>query len=304
MPGATTDSYRYTAFGDLVDRVGTDPSPFRFAGESLDETSGLYDLRARWLEPGLGRFVSADPFGGFAERPGSLHKYVYAENDPVSLVDPSGLFASAVGAVGVIAVAVAVLSASSSAAFSAARSEAWKHSKSEWNYWDHIEFRRWIRFNHRRYVGQRIDCADLAVTLLVDFASRFGLPVHIHAKERRFDSRSTFYRNPVLFREALKDTITARKIWELNSYRKGYVFKGWPAEIGDLMMSKSHTRIFLMRGGDAITYMAGSLVRVPGIPRINWPTPVEILTKHERDVRSGTPSLRWWKDFVFRTVIP
>lgn len=40
--------------------------------------------------PGIGRFVSADPFPGFAGSPQSVHLYAYAGNNPVNRTDPSG----------------------------------------------------------------------------------------------------------------------------------------------------------------------------------------------------------------------
>jgi hypothetical protein len=39
----------------------------------------------------LGRFVSRDPFAGRQESPASLHRYVYANGDPINVVDPTGL---------------------------------------------------------------------------------------------------------------------------------------------------------------------------------------------------------------------
>ncbi len=39
----------------------------------------------------MGRFLSADPFWGYAQQPQTQHRYVYAGNDPVNRVDPSGL---------------------------------------------------------------------------------------------------------------------------------------------------------------------------------------------------------------------
>jgi len=50
-------------------------------------------LRARWYAPGQGRFVSEDPFAGWAELPYSLHAYQYAYSNPVVFTDPTGYFA-------------------------------------------------------------------------------------------------------------------------------------------------------------------------------------------------------------------
>jgi RHS repeat-associated protein len=51
------------------------------------ETDDLYYYRARYYHAGLGRFISEDPLGIAA----GVNSYVYAFNDPVNLVDPTGL---------------------------------------------------------------------------------------------------------------------------------------------------------------------------------------------------------------------
>jgi hypothetical protein len=50
----------------------------------------LLFLRARYYEPGTGRFISKDPLAGFVRVPQSLHIYVYAWNRPSQLIDPNG----------------------------------------------------------------------------------------------------------------------------------------------------------------------------------------------------------------------
>ena len=92
--GTVTDRYTFKAFGELLDHQGTDPNAYLFAGEALDPNSGFYYLRARWMAPEAGRFVSVDPFGGRAFEPPTLHRYLYATDNPVNLVDPGGEFAT------------------------------------------------------------------------------------------------------------------------------------------------------------------------------------------------------------------
>jgi RHS repeat-associated protein len=89
--GLVSDSYTYTAFGERIAHTGTDPQPYAFAGEPWDPNSGFQYHRARWMDPNVGRFVSMDPFGGRAEDPASLHRYLYGGANPVDRVDPSGL---------------------------------------------------------------------------------------------------------------------------------------------------------------------------------------------------------------------
>ena len=55
--GLLTDTYEYTAFGELLQHVGTDRQPYHFASEPFEPTLGFYYNRARWLDPTLGRFA-------------------------------------------------------------------------------------------------------------------------------------------------------------------------------------------------------------------------------------------------------
>jgi RHS repeat-associated protein len=104
--GSKTDTWRYTAFGETIARSGMHSQPYGFAGEVSQLASGLSYNRARWMHPGIGRFLRTDPFDGLATDPRSLNPYVYAGSDPVNAVDPTGLISwSAVDAatVGVLA---------------------------------------------------------------------------------------------------------------------------------------------------------------------------------------------------------
>jgi hypothetical protein len=50
----------------------------------------MYYLRARYYQPSQGRFWTMDTYQGDQEDPLSLHKYLYAGDDPVDNDDPSG----------------------------------------------------------------------------------------------------------------------------------------------------------------------------------------------------------------------
>jgi RHS repeat-associated protein len=89
--GTATDFYTYDAFGNLVYKAGATANAYLYCGEQYDSDLGLYDLRARYMEPGRGRFWTQDSFeGGDKEGPSGLHKYLFSENDPCDLSDPSG----------------------------------------------------------------------------------------------------------------------------------------------------------------------------------------------------------------------
>lgn len=89
-----TDRYAYSAFGDtdLASSTLVSPNAYRYTGEQLDPNLGWYYLRARYMNPGQGRFVGMDPFVGIALEPSTLHKYNYVSADPTNRIDPSGLF--------------------------------------------------------------------------------------------------------------------------------------------------------------------------------------------------------------------
>jgi RHS repeat-associated protein len=55
------------------------------------DTSGLYDMRAREYDPNTGRFLSQDPVAAAPADP-YVADYVYANDNPVSRIDPSGQF--------------------------------------------------------------------------------------------------------------------------------------------------------------------------------------------------------------------
>lgn len=61
-------------------------------GEQYDPNAGFYYLRARYYNPGVGRFVTVDPFEGFQYYPATLHDYLYCLNNSINYIDPSGEF--------------------------------------------------------------------------------------------------------------------------------------------------------------------------------------------------------------------
>jgi RHS repeat-associated protein len=88
--GAVTDTYDYDAFGNLLAGTGTTSNEFLHGGEQLDTNVGFYYLRARYMDPTVGRFISRDPFPGNPFDPPSLHGYSYALNNPANLDQFSG----------------------------------------------------------------------------------------------------------------------------------------------------------------------------------------------------------------------
>ena len=88
--GVITDSYSYDAYGNLLEKEGDTENEFLYTGEQYNSATGLYYLRARYMNPGTGTFISMDSYRGSIYDPVSLHKYLYANANPVMYTDPSG----------------------------------------------------------------------------------------------------------------------------------------------------------------------------------------------------------------------
>src|SRR5206468_1736345 len=85
--GLVTD-YTYSAFGAMMATNAAFQNQFQFVGRENDGVGGLYYYRARYYHPVLGRFISEDPIGLALA---NLNLYGYVDNDPLNLIDPTGL---------------------------------------------------------------------------------------------------------------------------------------------------------------------------------------------------------------------
>ena len=88
--GNVTDRYDYEGFGNLVNQDGTTANSYLYSGEQRDASLGLDYLRARWMKAESGRFQTMDTFNGTRHIPMTLQKYIYANNNPIQFLDPSG----------------------------------------------------------------------------------------------------------------------------------------------------------------------------------------------------------------------
>ena len=78
-------SYRYDAFGDILQEMGDIPNRLTYTGQIYDGAAEQYYLRARFYNPVLGRFLQEDTYRG-----DGLNLYAYCANNPVMYYDPSG----------------------------------------------------------------------------------------------------------------------------------------------------------------------------------------------------------------------
>ena len=85
--GTLQNHYSYLPFGAADTTAEAVTNTLKFAAREYDAEVGLYYMRARYYDPGLGRFISEDPIG----LAGGMNAYSYASNAPADMADPFGL---------------------------------------------------------------------------------------------------------------------------------------------------------------------------------------------------------------------
>lgn len=85
-------TYKYDAFGNVTTATGTKTTPYRYSGYQFDDETGLYYLNARYYNPVIARFMSADTYYGRLSDPLSLNLYTYCHNEPIMYWNPTGHF--------------------------------------------------------------------------------------------------------------------------------------------------------------------------------------------------------------------
>lgn len=88
--GQELNRYDYDTWGNVISKTEGMSNPYQYSGEMYEEQTGFYDLRARYYDPKVGRFVSEDTYKGQVDNPLSLNRYTYVHNNPLRFVDPSG----------------------------------------------------------------------------------------------------------------------------------------------------------------------------------------------------------------------
>ena len=93
--GDVYQSYSYNAFGELQGNLNplSIATNYLYTGQQFDPIyTELYSLRARYYDPGMGRFLTRDTWAYDLGSPVELNRYAYAQNNPATYVDPSGHF--------------------------------------------------------------------------------------------------------------------------------------------------------------------------------------------------------------------
>ena len=177
--GEKYEHIEYTPYGELwIEETapGVDKLPFRFTGKELDTETGLYYYGARYLDPKYSRFMSCDPiiFG--------LNIYSYGGNNPIKYVDPNGMW----------------------------------DDKNEWNpefqkkYEDYIPLKIFEYEKNKK----RFTCEDLALSILIDFASENSLPLNIKNNSGTYNSSDNKYSDPEKYKKDVLSSTAANDLMQ------------------------------------------------------------------------------------------
>lgn len=81
----------YMPFGERLSYSTCLGSSPMFTGQERDGETGNDNFKARYYGSSMGRFLSPDPMGGHFMNPQSLNRYAYVHDNPLSMVDPTGM---------------------------------------------------------------------------------------------------------------------------------------------------------------------------------------------------------------------
>ena len=93
--GAKAEAITYYPYGEVrTDTPGPSGTPanvpYKYTGQERDSSTGLMYYEARYYDPKLGRFISADTIVPSLLDPQALNRYTYVLNNPLKYTDPSG----------------------------------------------------------------------------------------------------------------------------------------------------------------------------------------------------------------------
>lgn|GEM_PF-1860396 len=85
-------TYDYAPYGTAVTSMTPAPNGPGYTGHVNDPDTGLVYMQARYYDPAVGRFLTADPIKPAAGNAFNFNRYSYVNNNPVVGIDPTGMY--------------------------------------------------------------------------------------------------------------------------------------------------------------------------------------------------------------------
>lgn len=88
--GVKEQELTYYPYGETHTTSGSANVAYKYTGQELDASTGLYFYQSRYYDAVLGRFISPDTMVPDPEDPQAFNRYSYVRNNPLRYTDPSG----------------------------------------------------------------------------------------------------------------------------------------------------------------------------------------------------------------------
>ena len=90
--GNVATRMHYTPYGEVLKEqsTGDNISKYKYTAQEYDDSTELHYYKARFYDPGLGRFISADDVVQNPIRTQALNRYAYVEGNPIKFRDLAG----------------------------------------------------------------------------------------------------------------------------------------------------------------------------------------------------------------------
>jgi RHS repeat-associated protein len=91
IEGKAQERFDYDPFGQVLGG-STQRNKHTFTGKESEDNIGLFYFNARWMDASVGRFTQVDPVVGDAFNTQDWNQYAYVGNDPINMIDPTGMW--------------------------------------------------------------------------------------------------------------------------------------------------------------------------------------------------------------------
>ena len=205
--GRIEEINHYYPFGGLMgDSRSTATQPYKYIGKELDRTHGLdwYDHGARHYDPVTGRWNVVD---AMAEKYYPWSPYVSCLDNPITFIDVKG-------------------------------DSAWSVKRQ----WNEMDFQNFSYYAHNRLMyyhdkNIKLDCADLSISVLIDYASENGLPLKLLSLSKAvFDSTSDSYNSIEDFKKGNKKVKGALSLTAKDIKMNTFIISKEESEPGDMII--------------------------------------------------------------------